>query len=230
MKIAIIPARGGSKRIPKKNIKPFLDIPIINRTIQKLKKFNFFDQIYVSSDDDEIIKTIQYQFSNVLCIKRPKHLSDDFTTTRDVIAHVIENNLNLNNSDIIYCVYPCAVFIEKNDLEQALRLLDKNDGKFFIYPVTEFSYPIQRALKLDKHDRIKLINKDNELKRTQDFDSYYHDTGQFYVATTSLWLKSKNLHSDSVGLKIPNFRVFDIDTIDDWNRAELYYRILENHK
>ena len=230
MKIAIIPARAGSKRIPKKNIKPFLNVPIINRTLQKLKKYNFFDKIYISTDDDEIIDTVQKQFSNVVCIKRPQHLADDYATTRDVIAHVIENNLNLDNLDIIYCIYPCALFIEKHDLKHAFDLLHKNDFKFFIYPVTEFPHPIQRALMLDKRDRIKFINKDNESKRTQDLDTYFHDTGQFYVATSSLWLNSKNLHSDSIGLKIPNFRVFDIDTVDDWNRAEQYYRILENQK
>jgi pseudaminic acid cytidylyltransferase len=226
--IAIIPARGGSKRIKKKNIKNFCLKPILYWTFKVLKESKLFTKIVLTTDDDEI-KTIGNKLGFDYIISRPYSIADDFTPTKTVIEHAIKILLEKSRVDYICCAYPCNPFINLYDLKKSFTILKKNTNNF-IFPVTEYAHPIQRAFKLNKNNKVLFFNRKNELKRTQDLEKSYHDTGQFYWGTVANWLKIKNMHSNSIGFKIPNWRSVDIDNLDDWKRAELLFKILKQSK
>ena len=225
MKIAIIPARGGSKRIPRKNIKMFNGKPMIAWAIDKALKSELFDQVIVSTDDDEISK-IANKFNALTPFKRPKDLSDDFTPTVPVIAHAVEE-LNSQGWNIEHacCIYPGVPFLQTEDLIKAYELLIKTNTEF-VYPVTEYPHPTQRAMRRLDSGKMEFINSENELVRTQDLETTFHDAGQFYWGKTSSWLQQKKMHTDGIGMPIPNWRVVDIDTMEDWKRAELLISVL----
>jgi pseudaminic acid cytidylyltransferase len=228
MKIAIIPARLNSKRIKKKNIKLFYSKPIIFWTIKKLIKSNFFDKIVVSSDSS-LILALSKKFGADILIKRSKNLSGDKILTKDVILESIKklNKKNINPK-YVCCVYPCNPFLNIKDIKKAFSLL-KNGKNKFIFPVTKYSHPIQRALKLDKKLNISPFILSNINERTQDLKDFYYDVGQFYWGSVNLWNGKDSIHKFSKGLVIPSWRVVDIDTIDDWNRAELMYRLMNSN-
>jgi len=217
MDIAIIPARAGSKRIKNKNIKLFCGKPIIYWTIQKIKKSNLFDKIIVTSDSNKILK-ISKKFGADVLIKRNKKLSNDITPTLPVVNHSILNLTNLL-IDNVCCIYPCNPFLNILDIKKALLLLKKNKNKFVV-PITPYPHPIQRALKIDIKSNISPYSDVNLSKRTQDLEGLYHDAGQFYFGHKNLWLGKKTILKNSIGIKIPSWRVVDIDNIDDWKRAE----------
>ncbi len=220
MNIAIIPARGGSKRIPRKNIKPFLGKPMIAWPIEIAKNSDIFDHIIVSSDDSEIIQIANESGAETPFI-RPKDLADDLTPTVPVIAQAIEECLKLGiTPENVCCIYPGVPFLEKDDLIKAKNLLERNNVDF-VYPVTEYSHPTQRAMRQRTTGQMEFIDSKNEMTRTQDLETTYHDVGQFYWGKTSAWLEQKRMHSDGIGMIIPNWRVVDIDNLDDWKRAEL---------
>ena len=225
MNIAIIPARGGSKRIPRKNIKSFLGKPMIAWSIEVAKKSGLFDHIIVSSDDSEIIE-IANKYGAETPFIRPQHLADDLTPTVPVIAQAIEECLNLDlNPKNVCCIYPGVPLSEKDDLIKAYNLLESNQVNF-VYPVTEYSHPTQRAMRQKDSGQMEFIDSKNEMTRTQDLETTYHDAGQFYWGKTEAWLEQKKMHSDGIGMVIPNWRVVDIDNIDDWKRAELLAAVL----
>lgn len=228
MRIAIIPARYNSKRIKKKNIKLFYSKPIIFWTIKKLIKSNFFDKIVVSSDSS-LILALSKKFGANILIKRSKNLSGDKILTKDVILDSIKK---LNKKNIypkyVCCVYPCNPFLNIKDIKKAFLLL-KNAKNKFIFPITKYSHPIQRALKLDKKLNISPFILSNINERTQDLKNFYYDAGQFYWGSVDLWNDKDSIHKFSKGLVIPSWRVVDIDTIDDWNRAELMYRSMNSN-
>jgi pseudaminic acid cytidylyltransferase len=225
MRIAIIPARFNSKRIKKKNIKLFYSKPIIFWTIKKLIKSNFFDKIVVSSDSS-LILALSKKFGADILIKRSKKLSSDKVVTKDVILDSIKK---LNKKKIypryICCVYPCNPFLNIRDIKKSFDMLINSKNKF-IFPITKYSHPIQRALKLDKKLNISPLILKNINERTQDLKDSYYDAGQFYWGSVNLWHDKNNVHELSRGLVIPSSRVVDIDTIEDWNRAELMYRLM----
>ena len=225
MNIALIPARGGSKRIPKKNIKDFLGKPVISWVIRELIDSKVFDKIIVSTDDDDIAK-ISKKYGADRVIKRPVDLSDDLTTTVPVIAHSI-SVLNSEGyyPDYVCCAYPCAPLIYSADIIKSLKIL-KSKNINYIYPVTEYTHPIQRALKFKKNIELEFFFSEYELTRTQDLEKAYHDAGQFYWGKASSWVGQKRMHSNSIGMIIPNWRVVDIDTVDDWIKAEMIYKQL----
>ena len=227
MIIAIIPARGGSQRIKKKNIKKFFSKPILYWTIKILKKSKLFDKIIVSTDNFEI-KKISYQLGCDEVINRPKKLSDNITGTKPVIEHAIKTLENKYKIKYVCCVYPCNPFLSINDLKKSLQILKKNI-KNFIFPVTEYPHPVQRAFQLKKNNKVVFFDKKNELKRTQDLIKSFHDVGQFYWGTKNNWLSKKKLHSDSVGLPISKWRSVDIDNLDDWKKAELLFTIYKKY-
>ncbi len=225
MKVAIIPARGGSKRIKGKNIKIFYGKPMIYWTIKKIKESRIFDKIIVTSDNKRILNYVKNKVD--IIINRPKELSDDFAPTQPVIMHAIRflNKIGIKIK-IACCIYPCNPFLNTTDLKKSLNLLKKNNYLKFIFPITKYSHPIQRAFSVNKKNELYLREKDKELKRTQDLKEFYFDAGQFYFGTAKNWLRNKKIHDNAVGHIIPSWRSADIDNIDDWKKAELLFNKL----
>ncbi|MEI6757001.1 MAG: pseudaminic acid cytidylyltransferase [Chlorobium sp.] len=223
MNIAIIPARGGSKRIPRKNIKNFAGKPMISHAITAAKLSGLFEHIVVSTDDDEIASIAQ-DWGAEIPFLRPSELANDYTATVPVIAHGI-NACNALGWDFnhVCCIYPGVPFLQINDLKGAFALLNEAKADYS-FPVTEFPSAIQRALKRLDSGKMQPLYPQYELTRTQDLEPAYHDAGQFYWGTVSAWMQSVKIHSSGVGYLIPNWRVVDIDTPEDWVRAEIIYK------
>jgi len=227
MRIAVIPARFGSKRIKKKNIKNFYSKPMIYWAIKRIKDSNLFDFICVSSDNNKILN-IAKKYGVKILIKRPISLSDDRTPTKPVIIHAIQYLEKLKiKFETICCIYPCNPFVLAEDLRRAFKIYKKNSSNF-VFPVVEYSHPIQRALRINSKSRIKPITFENINKRTQDLEKSYFDSGQFYFGSKSTWRSNKNPHHNGIPLIIPSWRVVDIDNLNDWKRAELLFKILNN--
>lgn len=224
MKIAVIPARGGSKRIPRKNIKEFSGRPMIAWAITTAVKSKLFDHVIVSTDDEEIAD-IARKWGAETPFARPVELADDITPTVPVIAHAVRASIDSGwNVEYACCIYPCVPFLQESDLVNAFNLIQKNDAAF-VYPVTEYAHPIQRAMRQLSSGQMQFVNPENELTRTQDLEKTYHDSGQFYWGKSSAWLEHKKMHTDGLGMSIPNWRVVDIDSMDDWKRAEDLYKM-----
>jgi len=223
MKIAVIPARGGSKRIPRKNVKEFCGRPMIEWAISVALESKLFDHIIVSTDDKEIGEIARSCGAKTPFI-RPNELADDLTPTVPVVAHALKLCLDIGlSADYACCIYPCVPFLSPDDLKVAFEQIQK-EGANFIYPVSEYVHPIQRAMRQLSTGQMQFINPENELLRTQDFEKVYHDCGQFYWGLTSAWIQQKKMHTDGLGLVLPSWRFVDIDTVDDWNRAEDIYK------
>lgn len=227
MNIAIIPARGGSKRIPRKNIKEFCGKPIIAYSIKAALKSNCFDRVIVSTDDHEIAEISQSYGAEIPFI-RPKVVSDDFSTTIDVMQHAI-SELKLDTHNKICCLYATAPFLQIKDLAEAYSLLS-DSSLDYVFSATEFSFPIQRALRIKNDGLIDMYQKDHINTRSQDLEKSYHDAGQFYFGHADSFIKGKPffLDSQSRALLLPSYRVIDIDTEDDWKRAELMFKLLKS--
>ena len=226
MRLAVIPARGGSKRIPRKNIREFAGKPMIAHAISAARQTGLFERILVSTDDGEIA-SIAREWGAETPFTRPVELADDYTPTVPVIAHAITACQALGWSiDYVCCIYPCVPFIQTSDLKLALDLLQASQAAYS-FPVTEFPSPIQKALRRLPDGRMQPFYPEFELARTQDMESAYHDTGQFYWGKADAWLTNDKIHCSGVGLPIPSWRVVDIDTPDDWERAVLFYKLME---
>jgi pseudaminic acid cytidylyltransferase len=225
MRIAVIPARGGSKRIPRKNIKDFCGKPMIAWAIAVAKQSGLFDHIIVSTDDEEI-SDIARNWGAETPFVRPSDLANDLTPTVPVIGHAIKSSQKLGwNADYVCCIYPCAPFLHMDDLVSAFELISSRNTDF-VYPVTEYAHPIQRAMRHLPSGEMQFFSPQFELTRTQDLEKSYHDAGQFYWGRASSWLEQKKMHTEGLGMPIPNWRVVDIDSADDWIRAELVFKIL----
>ena len=223
MNICVIPARGGSKRIPRKNIRDFCGKPMITWAIDHAKRCGLFDTVIVSTDDPQIADVSRNSGADVPFL-RPAFLSDDFTPTVPVIAHAVQHCVTLGlDVENVCCLYPCVPFLEVADLVAALEAMRQHNAHFS-YPVTEYVHPIQRAMRRLETGQMQFLDSEHELTRTQDLENLYHDAGQFYWGKASAWLASLKMHTDGVGIVIPNWRVVDIDNLDDWRRAELLYR------
>lgn len=227
MKVAIIPARGGSKRIPRKNIKLFNGKPMIAWSIEAASKSGCFDEIVVSTDDPEIAK-IAKNFGAQVPFMRPADIADDMTPTVPVITHAVQSLLDSGkNVKYACCIYPCAPLIHIEDLRTAFKILHSLDIEY-VYPVVEYPHPVQRAMRRMPNGEMRFVNSEHELTRTQDLEKLYHDAGQFYFGTASAWLSQKKMHTAGIGMPIPNWRVVDIDTEDDWYRAELVIQAMQS--
>ncbi len=223
MNIAIIPARGGSKRIPRKNIKEFCGKPMIAWAIEAAKASGLFGHIIVSTDDKEI-STIANDWGAETPFVRPDELSNDYTATVPVIAHGIRVCKDLGwDFDNVCCIYPGVPFLQITDMQAAFLLFVKSDADY-CFSVTQFSSAVQRSLKHLENGKMQPIYPQFELTRTQDLEPAYHDAGQFYWGKTSAWLLNKNIQSGGVGYVIPNWLVVDIDTPNDWIRAERLFK------
>ena len=226
MRLAIIPARGGSKRIPRKNIKFFCGKPIIAWSIDAALKSKCFDRVIVSTDDSEIAQVAVKHGAEVPFV-RPSSLADDYTGTTPVVAHAIRC-LEKQSETIEYacCIYSTAPFIEPVDLQIGFDKL-RNSLSDYAFSVTSFAFPIQRALSIKSDGTITMLNKEHLHTRSQDLPQTWHDAGQFYWGTKSAWLNGIDIFDvHSAPVKIPRHRVQDIDTEEDWLRAELMMNAL----
>lgn len=227
MRLCVIPARGGSKRIPHKNIKEFLGKPIIAYSIEAARKSNSFDKIIVSTDSDEIA-SVSREFGAETPFVRPGEISDDFTGTNTVVKHAIEW-FQRQGADIDYacCIYATAPFLQKKYIESGIKELQQSD-KLFAFSVTSFPFPIQRAIKIKKGGMIDAFYPELMATRSQDLEEAFHDAGQFYWGTASAFLKDENIFStSSIPIVLPRHLVQDIDTPEDWKRAEYMYKALQ---
>ena len=226
MKVAIIPARGGSKRIPGKNFKSFCGKPMIAWAIGYALESKIFDKVIVSTDDERIAEVARAAGAETPFV-RPAELADDLTPTVPVIAHAVEA-CQAMGWDIEYacCIYPCVPFLQISDLVDAFALMQEIDAPF-AYPVTDYAHPIQRAMRRLSTGHMQLLQPEHELTRTQDLEKTYHDTGQFYWGKVNAWKAHMKMHTAGVGMLVPNWRVVDIDNADDWMRAELLYEVLK---
>lgn len=225
-KIAIIPARGGSKRIPRKNIKDFLGKPIIAYSIEAALKSELFDEVMVSTDDDEIAN-ISRKFGACVPFFRSKKNSDDFATTSDVLFEVISEYLGCNKIfKHTCCIYPAAPFINSNLLIESFEKYRSSNFDSLI-PVIKFSHPIQRALKV-RNNFLEYIFPENMNKRTQDLEKIYHDAGMFYWLKTEKFLKGKRLLTEKTTyIEISELQCQDIDNEEDWKIALAKYNLLK---
>jgi pseudaminic acid cytidylyltransferase len=225
MKLAIIPARGGSKRIPRKNIRSFCGKPIIAWSIEAARTSDLFDHIVVSTDDAEIADVARAYGAEVPFM-RPPELSDDHAGTSDVVVHAIDwFHSKGMHPDPVCCIYATAPFMEPRDLEKGLRQITGHNADF-AFTVTAYSSPIQRALKLTEEGRIEMFHPENYDKRSQDLEKAYHDAGQFYWGRSDAWCSGKMVYASySIPIILPQTRVQDIDTLEDWEQAERLFKI-----
>ena len=230
MKVCIIPARGGSKRIPKKNIKNFCGKPMIAWTINAAIKSQCFDKIIVSTDSEEIAY-VSKKYGAEVPFLRPKNISDDHTGTIPVISHAI-NFINNNFGAVNYacCIYATAPFVEpffiKKGLEKILHL-----NANYCFSATSFPFPIQRAIKINSNGRSEMFYPENFDIRSQDLQQSFHDAGQFYWGKASSWLHNKRIFDDnSIPILLPRYKVQDIDDNEDWQRAEILFELINKLK
>jgi len=230
MRIAVIPARGGSKRIPNKNIRLFHDFPIMAYSINTAIHSGLFDRVIVSTDDDSIAKVAK-DYGAEVPFMRPDHLSDDITPTVPVIQHAINtlqeiNEIDINEIKLVACIYATAPFISVASLQACLDLFVNDEtGCDYALPVTEFEYPIQRSLSINQNNTVNLMFREYDQTRTQDLNKTYHDAGQFYFGKTKAWLAGRPiLGGRAIGLPISRLDAQDIDDEADWQLAELIYR------
>jgi pseudaminic acid cytidylyltransferase len=224
MKLAVIPARGGSKRIPRKNIKLFDGKPMIAWSIEVALKSGCFDRVLVSTDDLEIANVAKAHGAEVPFI-RPKELSDDHTGITPVIAHAARWQSESGVSAMqVCCIYATAPFLQAKDLQQGLAELERS-GADYAFGVTSYAFPIQRAIRITADQRIEMFQPVHFNTRSQDLEEAWHDAGQFCWGKTSAWLTQTPVFSThACPVHLPRYRVQDIDTPDDWTRAELMRR------
>ncbi len=225
--LAMITARGGSKRIPRKNIKEFNGKPIIAYSIEAALGSGVFDEVMVSTDDEEIAEIARNYGAKVPFLRSEK-TSNDFATTTDVIEEVLETYRERGEEyDIFCCIYPTAPFITSKRLKDAVEELAKSDADSLI-PVVRFSYPPQRAMEV--HDgRLVFRQPENLKKRSQDLEPHFHDAGQFYVVRSESFFKNHGIMvGDILPMELSELEVQDIDNEVDWKLAELKYNLLNN--
>lgn len=227
MNVAIIPARGGSKRIPGKNIRLFGGKPMIAHSISVAFESRCFDHVVVSTDDPHIAE-VAHQWGAEVPFVRPQELSDDYTSTRPVVNHAIEQISRLYGSPLfVCCIYATAPFIIPSDLSDALVSLKDKDWNF-VFSATSYAFPIQRALKATASGAVEPFFPEAMGSRSQDLIEAYHDAGQFYWGRASAYLANLPMFERrSSPFILPRHRVQDIDTMEDWRRAELMFYALQ---
>ena len=228
MKLAVIPARGGSKRIPRKNIKSFGGKPMIAWSIESARSSGLFDRIIVSTDDNEIA-CVSEEYGAEVPFMRPAELSDDHTGTGPVIAHAIEWHLAHGFEPIqICCIYATAPFLQGKDIEHGMKILEQSSADF-AFSVTSYAFPIQRAIKLNSDGRVEMFDDSKFHMRSQDLPEAYHDAAQFYWGTREAWLSGAQIFGvNSAPVVLPRYCVQDIDTFEDWAQAELMMEVFKN--
>jgi N-acylneuraminate cytidylyltransferase len=223
MKLAVIPARGGSKRIPRKNIKSFCGKPIIAWSIEAALQSDCFDNVVVSTDDDEIAEVAR-QCGAQVPFMRPTTLSDDHTGTIPVIRHAIEWFSERGKvSDQVCCIYATAPFIGAADIRRGLEILTEV-GSDYAFTVTKYPFPIQRAIRITAKGQMAMFEPEYFSTRSQDLEEAYHDAGQFYWGRATAWLNGNVIFGPhAAAIQLPRYRVQDIDTDEDWQMAEYLF-------
>ncbi|MGV6809869.1 MAG: pseudaminic acid cytidylyltransferase [bacterium] len=226
MSVAVIPARGGSKRIPRKNIKDFCGKPMIAWSIEAALQSGCFERIIISTDDEEIAE-IALRLGAEVPFIRPEELSGDFIATIPVIKHAIQwLEANQISPQWICCIYATAPFISADALKSGLTLIQEQDSNY-VFSVTSYAFPIQRAIKIQQNGAVQMYSPEYFSTRSQDLEEAYHDAGQFYWGARTAWLEEKAVFSsESYPVILPRHLVQDIDTPEDWIRAELMFKIL----
>jgi len=226
MRLCVIPARGGSKRIPRKNVRQFGGKPMIAWSIKAAKDSECFDRIIVSTDDEEIADVSQKWGADVPFM-RPVELADDFAGTTPVVGHALQWYLDHGQElTAVCCLYATAPFVEPAEIRLGYELLERTALDRFVFTATAYASPIQRALRLDSASgEAHMWQPEQFRKRSQDLEPAYHDAGQFYWGRPQAWLNSCNLFEGSQSLLLPRWRVQDIDTEEDWIQAELMQQV-----
>jgi pseudaminic acid cytidylyltransferase len=227
MNIAIIPARGGSKRIPGKNIKPFAGKPIIAHSIEVAKRAGVFDRIIVTTDSKEIAEVAR-RFGGETPFMRPPELSDDHTPTAPVVAHCLEWLVEHGApAQYACCIYATAPFVQAAYIRQGCKLLSSH-GVASVFSVTSFPFPIFRALKIEDNGHLSMFWPEYEMTRSNDLTEAYHDAGQFYWLNVDRFLQDRKIYTpDALPVVLPRYLVQDIDTAEDWETAEHMYKALQ---
>lgn len=225
--VAIIPARGGSKRIPRKNIKEFCGKPMIAWSIEAALESGCFDRVIVSTDDEDIA-AVARQHGAETPFMRPAQLSDDYTGTIPVIRHAVEwladNGCAVSQA---CCVYATAPFVSPEDLKRGQQLLE-SEACSYAFSVTSYAFPIQRAIRITGGGRVAMFNPEHFGTRSQDLEEAWHDAGQFYWGTAQAWKEERLIFSeDAAPVTLPRHRVQDIDTPEDWVRAEWLFKAMQ---
>jgi N-acylneuraminate cytidylyltransferase len=225
-RVAIIPARGGSKRIPRKNVKQFCGKPMIAWSIEAAKANKCFEQIIVSTDDEEIAH-IAREWGASVPFMRPAKLADDYTGTLPVMRHAVEW-LSEHEAPVDYacCLYATAPFVSPDDLQKGWELIQQHKCSY-AFSVTSYAFPIQRAIRITQNQRVEMFYPEHFNTRSQDLEEAWHDAAQFYWGTAQAWQEERTIFGeDSVPVKLPRHRVQDIDTPEDWTRAEWLFRAI----
>ena len=230
MRFAVIPARGGSKRIPKKNIRPFAGKPLIGYSIGAAFRCGLFDKVIVSTDSEEVAEVAK-SFGAEIPFMRPAKLADDFAPTQDVLSHAFDF-MKAEGHDVesFCCIYPTAPMISSSELKKAYAKLQANSNASTVYSVTSFPYPIFRAVKIAVGGFTEMFWPEYELSRSNKLPEAFHDAGQFYWLRASIFDKSRRLMAPNSMLPhiLPRFMVQDIDTEEDWHMAELLYELAKS--
>ncbi len=227
--IAIITARGGSKRIPRKNIKLFLGKPIIEYSIEAALSSGIFDEVMVSTDDEEIAQ-IAMQAGAAVPFMRSEATANDYATTTDVLLEVLDRYKELGQEfDYMACLYPTNPFITPDKLKQAMDLISSNDYAE-VLPVVQFSFPPQRAYVFKENDSLQYKWEEFKNARSQDLEKMYHDAGQFYFYDVKKYVENKGVKGKIYPLICPEHEVQDIDTEEDWKMAELKVEYMRRSK
>lgn len=230
--IAFIHARGGSKRIPRKNIKRFHGKPLIAYPIETALNSGVFDKVIVSTDDQEIAD-IAVQYGATVPQLRPDHLANDTATTDEVFIHDIQTELKKDSFDYACCIYGTSAFLKSCYLREAHEILQDNSEACSVISVTEYDFSIYRALVKDENNYLQMREPEYRLTRSQDLQNAYHDAAQFYFVPVESYLKEGRVYPKTgmMCVEIPHSEVVDIDTPDDWRRAEIIYQSLhgESH-
>lgn len=230
MKLCVIPARGGSKRIPRKNIRLFAGRPMLAHSIQAARECGLFDHIVVSTDDEEIARVAQ-EYGAEIPFMRPQALADDYTGTNAVARHAIAW-FQAAGQPVAHacCVYATAPFLRGEDLRCGFEKLAAS-GKAFVFAATTYAFPIQRAILLNAQGEVEAFQPEHIFSRSQDLEPAWHDAGQFYWGTAQAYLDEVTTFSTaSMIVELPRYRVRDIDTEEDWEEAEVLFRLLQDRE
>ena len=228
MRVAIVPARGGSKRVPQKNFRDLNGSPTIVRTLRILERSRVFDRIVVSTDHPQI-KKLSESVGAEVPFTRPESLADDYCTTKEVIEHAIGEIKLDDPNGAVCCVYPTAVLLEPDTIRTGLELLQKNPSRFVV-SVKSFEHPVGRAMLIDR-DSLRPVELSNTSSRTQDCVDFVHDAGQFYWGSVASWTSTRGiLDTGAVPLRLNRLAGLDVDTMEDWFllNALIKYREADN--
>ena len=226
MRLCVIPARGGSKRIPRKNIKEFNGKPIIAYSIEAALKCSCFDQVIVSSDD-AVFAEVAKSFGASVPFMRPDELANDYASTIPVVKHAIEwFDDQVQAPSEVCCLYATAPFVRASTIRKAYEQMQSTQADY-CFTATSFAFPIQRAIKVTAENRVEMFYPEYLETRSQDLEESYHDAGQFYWGKAEAFKQQRSIFSKSATPYIlPRYLVQDIDTLEDWEKAELMYKII----